>query len=106
MSNDETNDKAKEPHKSICNRCMSEITGIKEFDESDVIDLGAVFDHMEISLDLLHDKIKSKEQQMALVYKSYVLNDIDILKHTLGLVEYCECDEHSEEDEESEEETE
>jgi|GEM_PF-5344681 len=108
MDNEKSGEAPKEPGNSICNRCMSEITGIKDekflFNESEAVDIGEIFDHMEFSLDKLHEKIKSNEQQMSLIYKSYVLNDIDILRHAMGLVDYCTCDDHLEDESEEEDE--
>ncbi len=99
-----TNPAPKEPGKTICNRCMSEVTGIKddfEDDDSDTVDLSEIFDHMEFSLSNLHDKIKSGEKQMAFIYTNYIYKEIMILRNKLDLVDYCTCgDDHEDDDDE------
>jgi hypothetical protein len=107
MQDNNSSDKPKEPNKTICNRCMSEMTGIHEQPinpDDNIVDLATVINHMEFSLDASAVAVQDDEPSTAMIYHTYLHNDIEMLKSILGIVDgECTCGENHEEEEEEEE---
>ena len=86
---------SKEPNKTICNRCMSDMTGLPDVPKSDGFDmdtdLEAVLEHMEFALNFAAESVKDNNISTSMIYHSYLGNDIELLRTILGLNGECEC---------------
>jgi len=113
--NTSPSDKQPEPNKTICNKCMSEITGIEDLestsalfphgldeneeDENDSFNVDDVLDHMASCLLMTHEKIENGEKMMANINIGYVMADINLLRNFFGVDIECTCGDHEDDEE-------